>query len=205
MTKHYWKSAILTILLGNQIIGMAAVRATENQKRTSCQIKEELACAGVVITPDSQFVEELITHYFNRIPLETAPPNLTVTEAEQVRDRFIERLIPILGQSIGYKAGLTNKTAQERFNISHPLRGILLEQMLLPSGSIVPANFGARPLFEGDLIVRVGSDAINDATTRQEVLAALDAVIPFIELPDFALKVKTPTINAQVSAILRQD
>ncbi len=77
--------------------------------------------------------------------------------------------------------------------------------MLLPSGSIVPANFGARPLFEGDLIVRVGSDAINDATTRQEVLAALDAVIPFIELPDFALKVKTPTINAQVSAILRQD
>ena len=185
MTKHYWKSAILTILLGNQIIGMAAVRATENKKRMACQVKDELACADVLrITPDSRFLDALVTHYINRIPLETAPPDLTVTEAEQIRDRFIERLTPILGQSIGYKAGLTNKTAQERFNVSHPLRGILLEQMLLPSGSIVPANFGARPLFEGDLIVRVASEAINDATTRQEVLAALDAVIPFIELPD---------------------
>jgi 2-keto-4-pentenoate hydratase len=184
MTNNYWQSAVLTIVLGGQIFGLGTVEATANQKRTACQIKNELACTGVVITPDSQFLEELVTHYINRIPLETAPPDLTVTEAEQFRDRFIEKLTPILGQRIGYKAGLTSTTAQERFNISHPLRGILLEQMLLPSGSIVPANFGARPLFEGDLIVRVGSDAINEATTRQEVLAALDAVIPFIELPD---------------------
>jgi len=184
MTSNYWKSAIFTIVLGGQLLGVDAVRATANQKRTACQIKNELACTGVVITPDSPFLDELVTHYINRIPLKTTPPDLTVTEAEQFRDRFIERLIPILGQSIGYKAGLTSSVAQERFNVSHPLRGILLEQMLLPSGSIVPANFGARPLFEGDLIVRVGREAINEATTRQEVLAALDAVIPYIELPD---------------------
>ncbi|MEQ9671341.1 2-keto-4-pentenoate hydratase [Coleofasciculus sp. G2-EDA-02] len=184
MTKHYWQSAILTILLGGQIFGLGAVQGTESAKRTPCQTKDELSCAGGVITPDSRFLDELVTHYVNRIPLETAPPNLTVTAAEQLRDRFIEKLTPILGQSIGYKAGLTSTTAQKQFNVSHPLRGILLAQMLLPSGSIVPANFGARPLFEGDLIVRVGSEAINQATTRQEVLAALDAVIPFIELPD---------------------
>ncbi|MEQ9548580.1 MAG: hydratase [Coleofasciculus sp. G3-WIS-01] len=180
MTKHYWQSAILTILLGGQIFGLGAVQATESRKRTPCQTQD----TGGVITPDSRFLDELVTHYLNRIPLETAPPNLTVTEAEQLRDRFIEKLTPILGQSIGYKAGLTSTTAQKQFNVSHPLRGILLAQMLLPTGSIVPANFGARPLFEGDLIVRVGSEAINQATTRQEVLAALDAVIPFIELPD---------------------
>ncbi|MEQ8755441.1 MAG: hydratase [Coleofasciculus sp. G1-WW12-02] len=184
MIKHYWQSAILTILLGGQIFGLGAVQGTERPKRTSCQTKDELSCAGGVITPDSRFLEELVTHYLNRIPLEKASPNLTVTEAEQLRDRFIERLTPILGQSIGYKAGLTSTTAQKQFNVSHPLRGILLAQMLLPSGSIVPANFGTRPLFEGDLIVRVGSEAINEATTPQEVLAALDAVIPFIELPD---------------------
>ncbi|MEQ8970346.1 MAG: hypothetical protein RIE73_08100 [Coleofasciculus sp. C1-SOL-03] len=184
MTNNYWQSAVLTIVLGSQIFGLGTVEATANQKRTACQTKKELACAGVVITPDSPFLDELVTHYINRIPLETTPPDLTITEAEQFRDRFIEKLTPILGQRIGYKAGLTSTTAQERFNISHPLRGILLEQMLLPSGSIVPANFGARPLFEGDLIVRVGSEAINEATTRQEVLAALDAVIPYIELPD---------------------
>jgi 2-keto-4-pentenoate hydratase len=39
-------------------------------------------------------------------------------------------------------------------------------------------------MHEGDLMVRVGSAAINDATTQEEALAGLDAVIPFIELPD---------------------
>jgi len=184
MTKNYCKSAVFTIILGSQLLGVDTVQATENQKRTIDSPQNQLACAGVVLTPESQFLDELVTHYLNRIPLETTPPDLTVTEAEQLRDRFIKRLTPILGQPIGYKAGLTSSAAQERFNVSHPLRGILLEQMLLPNGSIIPANFGARPLFEGDLIVRVGSDAINEATTRQEVLASLDAVIPFIELPD---------------------
>lgn len=184
MTNNYLQSGVLTIVLGSQIFGLSTVPVTANQKSTPCQTQDELTDAGGVITPDSRFLDELVTHYFNRIPLETASPNLTVTAAEQLRDRFIQRLTPILGQSIGYKAGLTSTTAQKQFNVSHPLRGILLEQMLLPSGSIIPANFGARPLFEGDLIVRVGSEAINQATTRQEVLAALDAVIPFIELPD---------------------
>jgi 2-keto-4-pentenoate hydratase len=37
--------------------------------------------------------------------------------------------------------------------------------MLLPSGTKVPSNFGARPMIEGDLMVRVASEKINDATT----------------------------------------
>ena len=88
------------------------------------------------------------------------------------------------GGVVGYKAGLTSPATQERFGVAHPLYGVLLEEMLLPSGSAVPAGFGARPLYEGDLIARVGSDAINRAETDDELLAALDAVVPFLELPD---------------------
>lgn len=184
MTNNFWQSTLFTILFGCQILGLGTVAATASQKPISCSTKDEFSCLDINQQPDSPFLSELVIHYFNRIPLANTPPELTITEAEQLRDRFVERLTPILGQGIGYKAGLTSATAQERFNVSHPLRGILLEQMLLPSGSILSANFGASPLFEGDLIVRVGSEAINQATTRQEVLASLDAVIPFIELPD---------------------
>ena len=64
------------------------------------------------------------------------------------------------------------------------MRGTLLEKMLLKNGTVLPADFDARPMCEDDLIVRVGSDSINQAKTVEEALRCIDAVIPFIELPD---------------------
>ena len=56
--------------------------------------------------------------------------------------------------------------------------------MLLKSGAEVEATFGSRSLYEGDLILRVGSADINKAKTQQEILKYIDTAIPFIELPD---------------------
>ena len=135
---------------------------------------------------------ELTDYYRQRQPIPDLssdpsgdPPSaLTPANAVDLRDQFVYQLTPDLGPIVGYKAGLTSPPAQARFGVDHPLRGILLQDMLLQSGSTVPADFGARPLFEADLIVRVSDAAINQATTPEAALAALDAVIPFIELPD---------------------
>jgi 2-keto-4-pentenoate hydratase len=54
---------------------------------------------------------------------------------------------------------------------------------------------------EADLMVRVGSVAINHATTRAEAIAALDAVIPFIELPDLLLEPDIQPTAADLVAI----
>ncbi|ACB53483.1 unknown [Crocosphaera subtropica ATCC 51142] len=110
--------------------------------------------------------------------------NLTPEEARIIQEKLINILSFTQGELIGYKAALTNKKAQETFNVGQPLLGILLENMLLPSGIKVPASFGAKPMMEGDLMVRVASKKINEATTPQEILQYLDAVIPFLELPD---------------------
>jgi 2-keto-4-pentenoate hydratase len=101
----------------------------------------------------------------------------------KVRDAFEARK-PGSGKIVGYKAALTNPAVQAAFGVKEPLRGVLLAGMLLPSGTSVRADFGGVPLSEGDLLVRVRSGAINRATSRLDVLAALDAVIPFVELPD---------------------
>jgi 2-keto-4-pentenoate hydratase len=72
--------------------------------------------------------------------------------------------------------------------------------MLLKSGAVVEANFGARPLYEADLLVRISSASVNQAKTVDEVLAAIDQVIPFIELPDLVVqappKLNGPAIGA---------
>lgn len=146
-----------------------------------------------------RFLHQLVESYLNKTTVETAP-NLTLEEAKQIQDRFVEAMGKKLGPPIGYKAGLTSENAQKQFNVSQPLLGRLLEQMLLPNGTVISAKFGSRPFSEGDLIVRVGSEEINNAKTSQEALASLDAVIPFIELPDLVysreVKLDTPALVA---------
>lgn len=142
--------------------------------------------------------QNLANSYLTKTPAKAINNNLTLAESQQIQAEFIQILSQSLGEPVGYKAGLTSLAAQEKFGVDRPLLGVLLEQMLLPNGAVLPANFGARPMTEGDLMVRVGSDAINQAKTMAEVLASLDAVIPFIEVPDL---VYGPEVKMDGSAI----
>ncbi|MFG5778708.1 2-keto-4-pentenoate hydratase [Comamonas sp. J-3] len=102
---------------------------------------------------------------------------------------------------IGYKAGLTNAAVQKRFGTDHPVWGRLYEGGLLPNRSTVPAAFGARPLFEADMLVRVSSSAINRASTPLQVLNNIDRIVPFIELPDLMVEDPKTLKGASVEAI----
>jgi 2-keto-4-pentenoate hydratase len=139
---------------------------------------------GLTQTSELTLAKQLATRYLNKKTVDDLDANLTLDEAQAIQEKFVQFISAELGKPIGYKAGLTNRKIQDQFKVTHPVLGVLLEKMILKSGTIVPTNFGARPSLEGDLIVRVGSEAINDAKTPQEILAALDAVIPFLELPD---------------------
>jgi 2-keto-4-pentenoate hydratase len=102
---------------------------------------------------------------------------------------------------VGYKAGLTNPAVQKRFNTDRPVWGKLYENMLLKDGATVDAAFGARALFEADMLVRVSSEAINSAKTPMDVLNAIDQIIPFIELPDLVVQAPPRLNGAAISAI----
>lgn len=143
---------------------------------------------------------ELLESYLNKTPAKAIAPNLTQEEAKEIQQQFIGEISKELGPVVGYKAGLTSETAQKQFNVSQPLLGTLFQQMLLPNGRIISPQFGSRPFSEGDLIVRVGSEEINNAKTTTEALASLDAVVPFLELPDLVysgeVKLDAPAILA---------
>ena len=105
------------------------------------------------------------------------------------------------GPPVGYKAGLTNPAVQKRFNATAPVWGTLYANMLLESGAMVEADFGARPLYEADMLVRVSNESINSARTPAEVMVAIDQVIPFIELPDLVVQAPPKLNGAAISAI----
>lgn len=167
------------------------------------------ACASVSAptvaeTPgclDNITVDRLLADYNARRPAANPPDSMTMADANCTRAKFQQRLAGQAGRLAGYKAGLTNPAVQKRFNTDQPVWGALYTDMLLNSGAIVKADFGTRPLYEADMLVRVKSAAINNAKTPAEVLAQVDQIIPFIELPDLIVEAP-PKINGAVLSAL---
>ena len=129
------------------------------------------------------------------------PEGLNEADGSCSRAKVNALLAQRYGAVVGYKAGLTNPAVQKRFNYDRPVWGVLYQGMLLPNGSTVEAGFGARPLYEADLLVRVKSASINAAKTPEDVLAAIDQLIPFIELPDLMVQAPPKLNGPAISAI----
>lgn len=142
----------------------------------------------------------MVANYMARTPAAN-PEGLSAADGECTRSKVNRFLEQQLGKPVGYKAGLTNPAVQKRFNHNAPVWGVLYAPMLLKSGATVEAAFGARPLFEADMLVRVSDAAINQAKTPADVLRHIDQVIPFIELPDLLVQAPGKLNGAAINAI----
>jgi 2-keto-4-pentenoate hydratase len=122
------------------------------------------------------------------------PRGLSLADARCTQQKLVALFAQPWGDAVGYKVGLTNRAAQERFGVPHPLRGTIFHGTIRArSGSDLPAAFGVVPVVEADLLVRVKDDAINTAgTDHVAILRSLDQVIPFIELPDLVVQQGQP-------------
>ncbi|MDH5525778.1 MAG: fumarylacetoacetate hydrolase [Nitrospirota bacterium] len=115
-------------------------------------------------------------------PLPT--PSISEAMAYKVREELLKPDLEAQGPVVGYKAALTSQAARDAVGADTPVWGILLKGMLHNDGAKLPDTFGARPVAEADLLVRVTDSGIHDATSRLDVLRHLDMVFPFIELAD---------------------
>lgn len=113
--------------------------------------------------------------------------SLTAADAACARSRLLAVLPTVLGPRVGYKALFTNVESQRRFGVAGPAWGAMFGKMMLPSGSRVPAQFGAKPRYEADFIVVVKDAGLADARTPVEALDHLSALVPFVELPDLMI------------------
>ena len=171
-------------------------------KQTLITLLLGVACATGVqaeCLSDAQ-ADDLAAHYLARTPAAN-PEGLSDADGACTRAKFNARIAPRLGKVVGYKAGLTNPAVQKRFNTDQPTWGVLYDGMIQRSGFATAPNFGARPLFEADMLVRVKNAAIHAARSPLEVLEAVDQVIPFIELPDLLVQAPPKLNGAGVSAI----
>jgi 2-keto-4-pentenoate hydratase len=145
-------------------------------------------------------VAALLASYTAKTPA-VNPEGLSEADGDCSRAKLTAMMEKAGSKLVGYKAGLTNPAVQKRFGADKPVWGKLYENMLLSDGAAVDASFGARALFEADMLVRVSSEAINSAKTPMDVLNAIDQIIPFIELPDLVVQAPPKLNGAAISAI----
>jgi 2-keto-4-pentenoate hydratase len=103
-------------------------------------------------------------------------------DAYAVQDRFVEaQLAALATRPVGYKIGLTSQRMQQMCGIPHPLAGVIYESRVHPSGATVRLGDFARLGLEFELCVRL-RHPLRGPVTRADVVAAVDAVAPAVEL-----------------------
>lgn len=142
---------------------------------------------------------EVMAHDFMSLqPIQGFAYEMSLEEAYRWQDEFVEIISPSMGRVVGYKTG--GHDSGPGFAIFPPegIRGVMQEDMFLPSGTAVKLAHTKRGFLEADFAFRVGNASINAAETDLEILAGLDAFIPFAEIPDPYYVPDTRTTNGTI-------
>jgi 2-oxo-hept-3-ene-1,7-dioate hydratase len=110
-------------------------------------------------------------------------PDMTLDDAYAIQSAQMAQKLSTGRQIIGWKIGLTSKVMQDALGIDTPDSGVLYDDMLFETGGRVPAGRFIQPRIEAE-IAFVMKAPIDGDVTRDQVLAATEAVVPSLEILD---------------------
>ena len=145
-------------------------------------------------------VVQMVADFEARNPMRGFLHDMPLSTAYYWQDVFVAAAEPHLGGVVGYKTGGHDPGPGFPIFPLTGIRGAILEGMLRPSGATLSLDETRRGFLEADFAVRVGSASINTADTDMEILAGLDAIIPFAEIPDPYYEDGTRSINGTIAA-----
>jgi len=185
-----WLRPPIALLVAISVSGCApnddGVDATEGFESIDAQIRAELV--------------QMADDFVNLREMQGFHHEMSLEEAYRWQDEMVKIMEPTLGGVVGYKTG--GHSPGPGFSTFPPegIRAYLLEGMMRPSGTSVRVEEFRVGFLEADFAFRVGDSAINEAQTDLEILAGLDAIIPFAEIPDPYYDPDTRTINGTIVA-----
>lgn len=110
-------------------------------------------------------------------------PEMTLDDAYAIQSAQMAQKLAAGRSIIGWKVGLTSKIMQTALNIDTPDSGVLYDDMLFETGATVPAGRFIQPRVEAE-IAFVMKAPLDGDVTREDVLAATEAVVPSLEILD---------------------
>ncbi|WBU63574.1 2-oxo-hept-4-ene-1,7-dioate hydratase [Paracoccus aerodenitrificans] len=110
-------------------------------------------------------------------------PGITLDDAYAIQSAQMARKLAQGRRIIGWKIGLTSKAMQDALGIDTPDSGVLYDDMDFADGATVPAGRFIQPRIEAEIAFIMKAPLTGDVT-RDQVLAATEAVAPAIEILD---------------------
>jgi 2-keto-4-pentenoate hydratase len=125
---------------------------------------------------------------------------MPLAEAYRWQDEMVKIMEPAMGTVVGYKTGGHDPGPGFPTFPPEGIRAYILSGMLREDGAAIKVEDSVVGFLEADFAFRVGDASINSAETDLEILAGLDAIIPFAEVPDPYYDPDTRTINGTIVA-----
>ena len=111
-------------------------------------------------------------------------PGMDMDDAYAIQAAFVQHKLDAGGRINGWKIGLTSKAMQYALGINIPDSGILFENMFFDHAGIVPDDRFIEPRIEAEIAFIMKTALAGPDVTRDDVIAATEAVAPALEILD---------------------
>lgn len=117
-------------------------------------------------------------------PLVESHPGLGIRDAYEIQRHVRRAWLDSGARLAGRKVGLTSQAMQDMLGVDQPDFGFLLESMLLPSGASIPVSELIAPRVEAEIAFHLAKPLAGPGVEREQVLEAIEAVAPALEVID---------------------
>lgn len=138
------------------------------------------------MTTPWRIADALIAAQRDRVPITPftkANPYFSVETAYKVQSMVVEHRLRAGERIIGAKLGLTSRVKRLAMGLNEPVYGRLTSGMVMPYGEPLRVDELIHPRAEPEIAFLIG-ETIQPSTPTAGVLAAVEAVIPAIEVMD---------------------
>lgn len=133
----------------------------------------------------AEFIGARTEHRAHTPPSERQGQPLSLAEAYRLQDVLRDALVRRGETVTGWKAGFTNRGAQDAYQVSEPVCAFLLASSVLPSGAEVPVARFTGLAVEAEVAFVMGRDLAGPGVTASAAADAVKGAQPALELVDF--------------------
>jgi 2-keto-4-pentenoate hydratase len=117
-------------------------------------------------------------------PLTDGSPELTIADGYAIQQAQVARWQAEGRVTKGRKVGLTSVAIQRQMGVMQPDFGVLHDQMFYSESEVVPVSAFLQPRIEPETALVLGRRLAGPGVTVAEALAAVDFVLPALEIID---------------------